>query len=499
MGLDLLALLGILGGVDLGLLDHLVDLALVERGRARDGDLLLLAGGPVLGVDVDDAVGVDVEGDFHLGHATWRRRDAVQRELAQLLVVLGQRPFALQHDNLHARLVVGRRREGLRLTGWDGGIARDHHGVDCALGHDAEAERRDVEQEHVLDVALQHARLDGGAHGHDLVGVDPPMGILAGEALDQLLDHRHPGRAADQDDLVNVRRLQAGVFQGRLEGALAAGRQIVGQLLELGAGELHVEVLRSRGVSGHKGQVDVGLLPRTELDLGLLGSLGEPLERLTIGAQVDALVLLELVGDPVDDAAIVVVAAEMGVAIGGLDLEDALANLQHGNVEGAAPEVEDEDLLVGLLVQAVGQRGRGGLVDDPDNVEAGDLAGVLGGLALRVVEVRRDGDHGVLDGGAQVGFGVGLELLEHDRRDLLRREPLTRDLDLSPVVLAGHDLIGHDLALGVDLREATAHEALDGVDGVLGIDGRLAPGQRTNEALAALGECHHRRRCPTSF
>ena len=83
----------------------------------------------------------------------------------------------------------------------------------------------------------------------------------------------------------------------------------------------------------------------------------------------------------------------MVVAGGGLDLEDAVADLEHGHVEGAAAEVEDEDRLVGLLVEPVRERGGGRLVDDALDVEAGDLAGVLGGLALVVVEVRGDGDH----------------------------------------------------------------------------------------------------------
>jgi hypothetical protein len=42
-----------------------------------------------------------------------------------------------------------------------------------------------------------------------------------------------------------------------------------------------------------------------------------------------------------------------------------------------------------LLVEAVRERRRGGLVDDALDLEAGDLARVLGGLALAVVEVRR--------------------------------------------------------------------------------------------------------------
>jgi hypothetical protein len=60
--------------------------------------------------------------------------------------------------------------------------------------------------------------------------------------------------------------------------------------------------------------------------------------------------------EPVDDGLVEVVAAEVVVARGRLDLEDAVADLEHGHVERAAAEVEDEDRLVGVLVEAVGQR-----------------------------------------------------------------------------------------------------------------------------------------------
>ncbi len=113
------------------------------------------------------------------------------------------------------------------------------------------------------------------------------------------------------------------------------------------------------------GQVDLGLARRRELDLRLLGGLLEALEGLLVGAQVDALVLLELGQEPLDDALVEVVATEVGVAVGRLDLEDALAELEDRDVERAAAEVVDGDLLVGLLVEAVGERRRGGLVDDP--------------------------------------------------------------------------------------------------------------------------------------
>jgi hypothetical protein len=53
-------------------------------------------------------------------------------------------------------------------------------------------------------------------------------------------------------------------------------------------------------------------------------------------------------------------------------LEDAVADLEDRDVEGAAAEVVHGDGLVLLLVEAVGQRRGGGLVDDAQHVEAGD-------------------------------------------------------------------------------------------------------------------------------
>ena len=187
-------------------------------------------------------------------------------------------------------------------------------------------------------------------------------------------------------------------------------------LLEGRAGEGLLEVLGAGGVGGDEGQVDLGLLHVGELDLGLLGGFLEALEGHAVLGEVDARVLLELVDEPLHDAAVEVVAAEVGVAVRGLDLEDALAELEDGDVEGAAAEVVDGDglLLLLVLVVAVGEGGGGRLVDDALDLEAGDLAGVLGGLALGVVEVGGHGDDGLGDGLAEVVLGGLLHLLEDE-------------------------------------------------------------------------------------
>ena len=144
-------------------------------------------------------------------------------------------------------------------------------------------------------------------------------------------------------------------------------------------------------------QVDLVLLRRGKGDLGLLGLFLDALEGVGLLREIDAGVLLELVDDPIHEAIVPVVAAEVRVAVGGLDLENAVADLEHGNVERAAAEVVDGDLLVLLLVETVGQRSGGRLVDDAQHLQAGDLPGVLGRLALGVVEVGGDRDDGLRD------------------------------------------------------------------------------------------------------
>src|SRR3954469_6241231 len=60
LGVHRLAALLVLGGVGLGILDHLLDVGFGQTARGLDADLLLLARRLVFRRHVDDAVGVDV-------------------------------------------------------------------------------------------------------------------------------------------------------------------------------------------------------------------------------------------------------------------------------------------------------------------------------------------------------------------------------------------------------------------------------------------------------
>ena len=146
-------------------------------------------------------------------------------------------------------------------------------------------------------------------------------------------------------------------------------------------------MLRSRGVHGDVGQIDVGLLAGGQLDLGLLGGFLEALHREGILTDIDTGFFDELLGEEVDHPQVEVLATEEGVTVSREHLELALAvdlgDLDDRDVESAATEIVDRDLAVATrLVEAIGQRRRGRLVDDALDVESGDATGVLGRLAL---------------------------------------------------------------------------------------------------------------------
>src|SRR5881397_3606590 len=77
--------------------------------------------------------------------------------------------------------------------------------------------------------------------------------------------------------------------------------------------------------------------------------------------------------------------------------EDAVPQLQDGNVERPAAEIIDSNGSLLTFIQTVCERCCGWLVDDAQNVQAGDTSGILSRLALRVIEVRWNRNHCVLD------------------------------------------------------------------------------------------------------
>ena len=198
----------------------------------------------------------------------------------------------------------------------------------------------------------------------------------------------------------------------------------------------------------------------------------------------------ELVNKVVNEAVVEVLTTQVSVTGGRLDLEDTLLNGKERDIESATTKIEDEDvaLTLNLLVKTVGNGSGSGLVDDTEDVETSNQTGILGSLALRVVEVCGDSDDSVVDGATKVRLGGLTHLGEDHGGDLLRGEGLllTLELDLNDGLASLlNDLEGEVLHVGLDLSigELAANEALGVEDGVVGVHGDLVLGRVTDQTL----------------
>ncbi|MNZ60951.1 NAD-specific glutamate dehydrogenase [compost metagenome] len=455
---------------------------------------------------MQDAVGVDVEGYFDLRHATWSWRNVSQVELAQRLVLGSLLALTLQYVNGHGTLVVIGSREHLRLLGRDGGVLLDQRSHHATHGFDTQGQRADVQQQYVFHVTGQHGALDGSTHGHGFVRVDVLARFLAEEVGNGFLYQRHTGLAADQDHVVDLGNVDTGVLQGdaaRLDGAL---NQVFHQRLQLGAGDLHVQVLRTGRICSDVRQVDVGRLSGGQFDLGLFRGFFQTLQGQRVVLQVHARLFLELVDEVVDQAHVEVFATQEGVAVGGQYFELVLTvdfgDFDDRNVEGTATQVINDDSVVALgLVHAIGQCRSGRFVDDALYVQTGDAAGVFGGLTLAVVEVGRNGDDRFGDWLAEVVFGGLLHLFQNFGADLRRRHFLAGSLDPGVTVVSLDDLVRHqlDVFLHDIFFEAAADEALHCEQGVVRVGDGLALGRLANQDFAVVGVGHDRRGSTRAF
>ena len=159
----------------------------------------------------------------------------------------------------------------------------------------------------------------------------------------------------------------------------------------------------------------------------------------------------------------------MGVAAGGKHRKGAVLDLNDGHIKGAAAKVVDKDLLRSFVVQTIGYRGGGRLVDDAQHVQPRNAAGILRGLALAVVKISGHGDDGFGDRLAQIALGVPADLGKDHGADLLRGKVLA--VNMRPVV--------------------RTHVPLDAGDRAPGICGDLALCRAAHQPLAVLGKCHH--------
>ncbi len=249
---------------------------------------------------------------------------------------------------------------------------------------------------------MQHAALNTGADSDGFVRVHILTWLATEKFLDLFLDHRHAGLTADQNNVGDVRDGDACVLHRDLAWLDGACNQIFNDAFQFGAGDLHGQMFRPCGICGDVGQVYFGLLRRRQFDLGFFCRVFQALQCQHVFFQIDAGFLLEFFNQEFDHAHVEIFSAQERVAVGGHDFKLVFAvdfgDVDDGDVERAATQVINSDLAIAfLLVHAEGQCSSSRFVDDALDIKACDAAGILGGLALRVIEVGRHGNDSFSD------------------------------------------------------------------------------------------------------
>ena len=206
-------------------------------------------------------------------------------------------------------------------------------------------------------------------------------------------------------------------------------------------------------------------------------------------------------GQKIHDAQIKVFPAQMGVAVGGFDLKHSVPDFKDGDVKGAAPQVEHGNLFFLFFVQAIGKGSGRGFVDDPQDIEAGNPARILGGLALAVVKIGRNRDDGIRDGFPQEILGRLFQMGQDKGRNLGRAVIAVVQLDLDASIGRFFNLIRQisDVLLHFRGIIFPPDEAFDPENGIFRIGHGLAFGNLPDEALPGFGRGHDGRRCPSAF
>ena len=184
--------------------------------------------------------------------------------------------------------------------------------------------------------------------------------------------------------LIDILLLNVGVLQDLLDRLHSLPEEVHVEFFKLGAGKGLGEVIAILEAL----DFNASALLAGQGPLGFLNLTLEFTESAKVLADIGAGLLLVRLDKVLDDSVVEIFTSKMGVTSSGQNFEDTVVDGEKRNIEGSSSEIVNDDLgFTALLVETVGDSGGGGLVDDTEDLETGDGSGILGGLALSVVEV----------------------------------------------------------------------------------------------------------------
>ena len=396
--------------------------------------------------------------------------------------------------DLHRGLIRLRRAEHIGLAHRNRGVARDQHLHQTTDGLQPQGERCDVVQQQIPQFPGEDAGLNGGADGHHFIGVHRLAGIKRHQGAHQLLNHGHAGGASHKHHIIDVIRSPAGVAQRGLDGHQQTIEQVWAKTFKRAAIKIGLHVQRAVLTRCDERKRDRCCENAGQFLLGLFSRFGQALKGLAVSPQIHPMLSLKGISDPVHDPLIKIIAAQLCIPIGGLDVEHSVRNPEQRHIECATTKIKHKNATNGTAIEAIGQGGSSGFIENALNGDAGQTTGVAGGLALGVVEISRNRDDCRLDGLAQVGAGIVHKLANDAGHQLLWRilpfRHGTRHAHLTSVI--GTDRVRHGKAAVLQFLPVASHETLEVGEGVARAQHQLTSRQLSHQQFLVFAVTNHR-------
>ena len=289
------------------------------------------------------------------------------------------------------------------------------------VNFDAQRERRHIKQQLILNRPRKNARLHGRAQRHHFIRIQLGMRTRAKQHLDRTTHQRNARRTAHQHYFVNLFGCKARIFHAIAAGAQRAVHDIADQVFKQLPGNLSPILALPRHANSMRavGANEIALFGANHI-------LPKRLHGFARMRNVLAPFRLNVFERNADQPVVDIIAAKMRVAVRCEDFENAIVQLQDRDIEGAAAEIIDGYDSLFALIEAVGERCRGGFVHQPQILRAPAMRPASRvAWALRVVEAwRAPVMTAFVTGPPSAIFGILLQLAKNESRDLGWRERL---------------------------------------------------------------------------
>ena len=224
---------------------------------------------------------------------------------------------------------------------------------------------------------------------------------------------RYTGRAADEDDALDVFGHDICVIQNLLGNRGCARHQLGDHGFEIRTGNF-VAGFCTIQVHNHLDRIKIGqaffdFAGNFQQALGVRGI-------KLIGRTAVFTLRQQMFGNGV----IEIIPTKGRIAAGCLNLENALLHFQKRDIKGAAAKIVNGVKPLCPVIKAIGKGCCGRLIDQTQHFDASKLGRILGRGTRAIIEIGRDRNHRLFDRLIQAFFGTGAQGTQNIGRDFNR-------------------------------------------------------------------------------